>query len=151
MNFVMLGSSAVAVHAPEPDKDETVMPVSQARAEGAEGTRAPKPDRRSPDRPMPGRDRRWSQRDTLHREGVMSADTLAEPMTCRLIDISRYGAMIEIAGDEHEMLPDTFKLVFSANPRIRSEANCILRWYRNGRAGVSFAGPVRTTVVTERT
>ena len=70
---------------------------------------------------------------------------LETPVTCVVRDISKYGAQIEATSELSGPLPDCFTLVFYNN-RIRSEASCVVRWRSQGRMGVCFAGPVKTSV-----
>jgi len=94
-------------------------------------------------------DRRWSQRERIERSGTITVEEGAPEIACRLCDISRYGALIELDLEAAVALPNLFRLVFVTN-RIRSEADCQLRWRRDGQIGVSFEGPVRTTVQRAR-
>jgi hypothetical protein len=90
------------------------------------------------------KNRRWSQRSVFNKTGVIGADALGQPLQCTVLDISKNGAQLEpVSGAQ--ALPECFILVFYTN-RIRSEANCVVRWRAGNKVGVCFAGPVRTCV-----
>lgn len=156
MNFVIVGSGAPAT---TPERTETsgvvapkVSPSSATIAQ-AKVTRpsAPvlTPDRRVARRDVTRADRRWSQREKIERSGTITVEEGGPDIACRLCDISRFGALIELDIEAAQALPAFFRLVFVTN-RIRSEADCQLRWRRGGQIGVSFEGPVRTTVQRAR-
>lgn len=155
MNFVMVAKPNVASAAPtaEASKHQTAAgtPVRATAAERAATAevRDPKPDRRQGDRRVDGRNRRWSQRDAIDRAGMISVDPDGEQMPCVLKDISRFGAMLEFSAANAAHVPQAFTLVVSSH-RIRSEAQCLVRWRRGAIAGVSFAGGVRTTVMRDK-
>jgi hypothetical protein len=102
---------------------------------------------RTPGAAMPAlavKNRRWSQRDVFHKAGVIGTDALGQPLQCTVLDISKNGAQLEPSSGALS-LPDCFTLVFYTN-RIRSEANCVVRWRAGNKIGVCIAGPVRTCV-----
>lgn len=98
------------------------------------------------------RERRWSERIAMTRTGRLSLGESGISVACQVLDISRFGAMLEV--DEASLansnfdLPHCFLLTFTSG-RIRSEADCIIRWRGDGRIGVNFIGNVRTFVATQ--
>lgn len=97
---------------------------------------------------LTGADRRWSERVGVGKAGWIGAANLEVPISCKVCNASKHGALLEI-DDAHARLPDktlaALTLVWLSN-RIRSEANCTVRWRDGHRIGVSFIGPVRTMV-----
>jgi hypothetical protein len=75
--------------------------------------------------------------------GVIGSGSAATAVECAVVDLSKHGAMLEL--DAAADLPECFVLVFY-NRRTRCEANCVVRWRRDGRTGVCFAGPVRSSI-----
>lgn len=93
-----------------------------------------------------GRNRRWSERQNSEMPGVLGASLWPQSFSCKVLDLSKHGAMLELgcgAGDG--TLPECLTLVFY-NRRTRCEANCVVRWRRDNRVGVCFAGPVRSMI-----
>jgi hypothetical protein len=93
----------------------------------------------------PDRNRRWSPRTAFGKPGVIGSSGSAAPINCTVGDISRQGALLELDPASGTCIPDCFVLVFY-NRRTRCEVNCVVRWQRDGKVGVCFAGPVHSTV-----
>ena len=156
MNFVIVGSEAPAATSDRTETSGVVAPkVSPSSETAAQVTTAKSPppvltpDRRIARRDVTRADRRWSQRERIERAGTITIEDSGQDISCRLSDISRFGALIELEFEAAEALPGQFRLVFVSN-RVRSEADCQLRWRRGSQIGVSFEGPVRTTVQRAR-
>ncbi len=99
---------------------------------------------------LSGVDRRWSQRVSIGKAGWLAAANLDGPVSCKVCNTSKHGALLELdRADAIGKLSDkplaTVTLVW-LNNRIRSEANCTIRWRNRRLLGVSFIGPVRTTL-----
>jgi PilZ domain len=75
--------------------------------------------------------------------GSIGFGNAATPVACAVVDLSKHGAMLELEMETD--LPECFVLVFY-NRRTRCEASCVVRWRREGRVGVCFAGPVRSSI-----
>lgn len=128
---------AARVVEPAASKPSTAQDVFQKKVE-------PQP------RGLAGVDRRWSPRTKLGKSGWIGVAHREEPVACTVCDISKHGAMLELAtidalGRPSERHCDTFVLVWMTN-RVRSEATCTVRWRSAKFIGVNFAGPVRTSV-----
>lgn len=98
------------------------------------------------------RERRWSERIAMTRAGQLSLGKSGISVACQVLDLSRFGAMLEVdqAGitNANFDLPNCFLLTFTSG-RMRSEADCVIRWRGDGRIGVNFIGNVRTFVATQ--
>ena len=94
------------------------------------------------------REQRWSERVPFGRSGFIGIGPEGDAIACCVRNISRYGALIEVDVAHSAEVPESFVLTFMNN-RIRSEANCLLRWRSDASVGVTFAGPVRTVVMRD--
>jgi hypothetical protein len=98
------------------------------------------------------RERRWSERIAMTRAGRLSLGESGISVACQVLDLSRFGAMLEVdqAGiaNSNFDLPNCFLLTFTSG-RMRSEADCVIRWRGDGRIGVNFIGNVRTFVASQ--
>jgi len=99
---------------------------------------------------LTGTDRRWSKRVSTANAGWIGATNLEAPVSCKVCNTSKHGALLEV-DDAHALGRVTDKALATLtlvwlNNRIRSEANCTVRWRNKRLVGVSFIGPVRTMV-----
>jgi PilZ domain len=147
MSFILVKDPVSTVHAAAASvKAELQMQAhatQQSRAMG--GSAEPQPKSFSAIAAVlpVGRNRRWSQRSGVRMTGCVSAGPSETAESCVVVDLSKHGAMLEVNDDAE--LPECFVLVFH-NRRTRCEANCVVRWRRDGRVGVCFAGPVRSII-----
>ena len=144
MSFVLVdtspapaGVAALAAH----DRATAGAPASNQQRHAAPIHNAPMQS----DKLAGGRNRRWSERQMAAMSGVVGANVWPEPLACQVLDLSKHGAMLELVDGADGALPECLTLVFY-NRRTRCEANCVVRWRRDNRVGVCFAGPVRSMI-----
>lgn len=98
---------------------------------------------------LTGANRRWTPRADLNRTGWISGSSLSEPVKCTVCNTSKHGAMLELAANgansSSDAIPNLLTLVWVSG-RVRSEANCTVRWRSRTIIGVNFIGPVRTSL-----
>jgi PilZ domain len=142
-----VGVSFILVYEPKPMASVAV-PVAVNRSPVAAPARTPRPlatPAATTASTSGAANRRWSPRSVLDKVGSIGLQSGEAVVSCLVRDISRQGALLALADADSAALPDCFVLVFFNN-RTRCEANCVIRWRRDGRVGVCFAGPVHTTV-----
>ncbi len=144
MRFILVDDSADATRGAAATAIASRQAAAYHTKSAAAATAVRQPPRAAPSAVLPaGRNRRWSQRSAAQMAGTIGGAGADTPIRCTVIDLSKHGAMLEPAADTH--LPECFVLVFF-NRRTRCEANCVVRWQRDGRVGVCFAGPVRSSI-----
>lgn len=99
---------------------------------------------------LTGVNRRWSERALVNKQGWISVPNRDDPLGCIVRNSSKHGALIELPDVEalarpSDKVTDTFTLVWLSN-RVRSEANCTVRWRSKKLVGINFVGPIRTTL-----
>jgi hypothetical protein len=90
--------------------------------------------------------RRWSPRESFHKDGTIGSGEVVH--RCVMRDLSKTGALLQVAVGVGGQVPSVFTLVFQ-NGRIRSEVSCSVRWRKGNQLGVSFIGPIQSKVARQ--